>query len=156
MRRKGSSCLMRRKAGLFCAGGGLCSAPSAASPLCFTFSTVIHARVVEKGTVYQERHPISLYLTALEMALEILLNICITTFECRRHKDQPGVLPQRQLVPVHSCAGGFLLGTAQIHGLVLSYHRVWGLFQNQCWKGKGGTLRRRKKVEKRELGTVGW
>lgn len=69
----------------FCAGRGLCSGPSSTYPLCFTFSTVIHARVTEKGTLNREGHPISLYLTALEMALEFRFNICFATFYCSSH-----------------------------------------------------------------------
>lgn len=38
-----------RRAGPFCAGAGLRSAPAAAQPLCFTFGTIIAARIVERG-----------------------------------------------------------------------------------------------------------
>ena len=69
----------------FCAGGGLCSGASSTYPLCFTFSTVINARVIEKGTLNREGHPISLYVTALEVALECRFNTCFATFYCSNH-----------------------------------------------------------------------
>ena len=133
--------LTRRKAGPLCAGAGLRSAPSAAYPLCFTLSTVIRARVIQKGMLDRDGHRVSLYPTALQTAAEILLHICFTTDYCRSHEDKSRILPQGKLVPEHICAGGFLLGTAQTHGLAFSYHCVWGLFQSQHWKGKGRALR---------------
>lgn len=83
-----------------CAGGGLCSGASSTYPLCFTFSTVINARVIEKGTQNREGHPVSLYVTALEVALECRFNTCFATFYCSNHCDQPRAISKRHLVPV--------------------------------------------------------